>query len=160
MGVRRLQKAGDLSGREDHAPGRTVKAGGEAAVEAAPPQGAVGAEEDDVADPEAGWPQVVVTGEGLEGGKQAAHRFLRLRLLGRLAAEEDLRLEQRPGIPQLRVECLADEAALEKLAGIGGAAAPFVVQHLHEAAPLAMQPSSLPFQAALQSRAARTGARQ
>jgi hypothetical protein len=51
VGVRRLQKAGDLSGREDHAPGRTVKAGGEAAVEAAPPQRVVGAEEDDVADP-------------------------------------------------------------------------------------------------------------
>src|SRR4051794_7458948 len=103
---------------------------------------------------------MVVAGERLEGGKQAPHRLLRLWPLGRLAAEEDLRLKQRPGVAELRVEGFADEAPLEQLAGIGGAAALFVVQHLHEAAPSAVKPPGLPFQAALQSRAAGTGARQ
>ncbi|MBA3866749.1 MAG: hypothetical protein H0X42_10485 [Solirubrobacterales bacterium] len=48
---------------------------------------------DDVADSEPGGRQMVVAGERLEGGQQVAHRFLRLRFLGCLAAEEDLRLE-------------------------------------------------------------------
>ena len=126
---RRLQEAGQLARREDRLAGRPEEAGGEAAVEAPAPQRHVGAEEGDAGDRQARGPQVVALGQRPEGGEQARHRRFGPAPARRLAAQEDLRLEQLAGVAQLRVDGLHRPAALDLLVRVGpacgGARSPF-----------------------------------
>src|SRR6185436_18712039 len=94
-----------------------------APVEAASPQGNVGAEEGEAGDRQPGGSQEVATGQRPEGGEQALHRHLRLPARRRLAAQKDLRLEYLAAVAQLRVDRLHCPAPLDLLVGVGAAAA-------------------------------------
>jgi hypothetical protein len=75
--------------------------------------------------------------------------------------EEDLRLEQRSRIAELRVEGLADEAPADQLVGPGSVPAAMLgAEQLSPPRPLPMAPPSLAAQAATKPTAAPAGSRQ
>jgi hypothetical protein len=117
MDGRRLQEAGQLAGGEDRLLGRSKQAGREAPLEAAPSQRNVGAEEGEAGDRQARRPQVVALGQRPEGSEQARHRRFGPPSGRRLAAKEDLRLEQLAGVAQLRIDRLHCPAARPAPAG-------------------------------------------
>ena len=161
MDGRRLQEAGQLARGQDRLFGGPEEAGGEAAIEAPPPQREVGAEEGEAGDRQTKGPQVVALGQRTEGGEQTRHRRFCPPPSRRLAAQENLRLEQLAGLAQLRVDRLHRPAALDLFLWVGTSAAPlFAVQERRPVAALAVDAPGLASQPPPQASRAEAARRQ
>ncbi len=90
----------------------------------------------------------------------SASRALRQRRSVASAAEQDLRLEQRSGLAQFRVERLADQAAVDQLGGVGRCRGGARRRALREAAPFAVARRACRFKRRRRPRAPPAGCRQ
>jgi len=140
--VRRLQEPRHLARRDEAAAGGVEEAAPHPVLEPPAPPGQVGAEEREAGDRAAGDAQPVAVGELLEGREQGFERDPDPGGICRLAADEDLQLEERTRVLQLRVERPGLGAPLGEIDRLGPSI-PLATEPVERAGAVGVKPARL-----------------